>query len=58
MVMACNDTFVMRVLKCTMNMHILCVCVRACVSIVELLRNGKSLSTNLFVITRDLKVVI
>jgi hypothetical protein len=38
--------------------YFVCVCMRACVSVVELLRNGKSLSTNLFVITRDLKVVI
>jgi hypothetical protein len=47
---AYNKTFVMlRVLKRTMNIRML--------YIVNLFRNSKSLSINLFIITRDLKVL-
>jgi hypothetical protein len=51
MSMAYNKIFIiMRVLKCTVTMHML--------YIVMLFGNSESLSINLFVITRDLKVAV
>jgi hypothetical protein len=47
--MGYNETFVIRtVLKCTVNVRMS--------YIVELFKNSESLSINVFVITRDLKV--